>query len=70
MMSVLKTFNKLTSDITHSYSQNQFHNFVETDFFSTQWHLPHRVGKFVISKSEWCTSFLLSVTHYKQVLPW
>ena len=30
----------------------------------------HRVGKFVISKSGWCTSTSLSVTHNKQVLTW
>ena len=30
----------------------------------------HRVGKFVISKSGWCTPTSLSVTHNKQVLPW
>ena len=29
----------------------------------------HRVGKFVISKSGWCTSTSLSVTHHQQVLP-
>jgi hypothetical protein len=51
LISVLEIINKLTSEITHLFSQNQFHNFVETDIFSTQWHLPHRVGKFVISKS-------------------